>query len=96
VFDGYGLVVVDECHHIPAVSFSTCVQKARTRRRLGLTATPYRRDKLEALIRDHARNVKRWQPGGMRLRWAAAGMLTAATQFEVREAPVWRTRCLVL
>lgn len=50
VFDAYGLVVVDECHHIPAVSFSTCVQQARTRRWLGLTATPYRRDKLEALI----------------------------------------------
>jgi superfamily II DNA or RNA helicase len=50
VFDNYGLVVVDECHHIPAVSFSACVQKARTRRWLGLTATPYRRDKLEALI----------------------------------------------
>jgi len=50
VFDRYGLVVVDECHHIPAVSFSTCVQGARTRRWLGLTATPYRRDKLEALI----------------------------------------------
>jgi superfamily II DNA or RNA helicase len=50
VFDRYGLVVVDECHHIPAVSFSGCVQAARTRRWLGLTATPYRRDKLEALI----------------------------------------------
>ena len=33
------------------------------------------------IVRDHARNVKRWQPGDMRLRWAAAGMLTAATQF---------------
>lgn len=50
IFDHYGLVVVDECHHIPAVSFSTCVQTARTRRWLGLTATPYRRDKLEAMI----------------------------------------------
>ncbi|HEY5014987.1 MAG TPA: DEAD/DEAH box helicase family protein [Acidimicrobiia bacterium] len=50
VFDPYGLVVVDECHHIPAVSFSTCVQAARSRRWLGLTATPYRRDKLEAII----------------------------------------------
>ena len=26
VFDRYGLVVVDECHHIPAVSFAGCVQ----------------------------------------------------------------------
>ena len=33
------------------------------------------------IVRDHARNVKRWQPGDMRLRWAAAGMLTASTQF---------------
>jgi superfamily II DNA or RNA helicase len=49
-FDRYGLVVVDECHHIPAVTFSTCVQAARSRRWLGLTATPYRRDKLEAII----------------------------------------------
>ncbi|MBA2317883.1 MAG: DEAD/DEAH box helicase [Euzebyales bacterium] len=53
LFDAYGLVVVDECHHIPAVSFSTCVQAARSRRWLGLTATPYRRDKLEALIGFH-------------------------------------------
>jgi putative transposase len=33
------------------------------------------------IVRDHARNVKRWQPGDMRLRWAAAGMLEAAKQF---------------
>lgn len=50
IFDGYGLVVVDECHHIPAVSFQACVQRARSQRWLGLTATPYRRDRLEALI----------------------------------------------
>ena len=31
--------------------------------------------------RNHARNVKRWQPGDMRLRWAAAGMLEAEKQF---------------
>lgn len=33
------------------------------------------------IVRDHARNVKRWRDGDMRLRWAAAGMLTAAGQF---------------
>lgn len=33
------------------------------------------------IVRDHARNVKHWQAGDMRLRWAAAGMLTASTQF---------------
>jgi superfamily II DNA or RNA helicase len=50
LFDRYGLIVVDECHHLPAVSFTTCMRTARTRRWLGLTATPYRREKLEALI----------------------------------------------
>lgn len=33
------------------------------------------------IVRDHARNVKRWQDGDMRLRWAAAGMLAAQAQF---------------
>ncbi len=50
VFAQYGLVVVDECHHLPAVSFETCVRTAPTRRWLGLTATPYRRDRLEGII----------------------------------------------
>jgi putative transposase len=33
------------------------------------------------IVREHARNVKRWRDGDMRLRWAAAGMLAAANQF---------------
>ena len=33
------------------------------------------------IVREHARNVKHWQRGDMRLRWAAAGMLAASTQF---------------
>lgn len=33
------------------------------------------------IVRAHARNVKRWRGGNMRLRWAAAGMLAAADQF---------------
>jgi len=49
-FSNYGLVVVDECHHIPAVSFEACVRRAPSRRWLGLTATPYRRDGLEGII----------------------------------------------
>ena len=50
LFGRYGLVVVDECHHLPAVSFEACVRAAPTRRWLGLTATPYRRDGLEGII----------------------------------------------
>ncbi|MGA8726229.1 MAG: DEAD/DEAH box helicase family protein [Acidimicrobiales bacterium] len=47
---GYGLVVVDECHHVPAVTFERVVRQIPVRNWLGLTATPYRRDHLEQLI----------------------------------------------
>jgi superfamily II DNA or RNA helicase len=46
----YGLIVIDECHHVPAVTFERCVKQIRARRWLGLTATPYRRDGLQGLI----------------------------------------------
>lgn len=46
----YGLVVVDECHHIPAAAFEHAVRQIAARRWLGLTATPYRRDRLDDLI----------------------------------------------
>jgi superfamily II DNA or RNA helicase len=47
---GYGLIVADECHHVPAAAFEDAVRQIRARRWLGLTATPYRRDKLDDLI----------------------------------------------
>lgn len=40
----YGHVVVDECHHVPAVSFERVLSEVKARHVLGLTATPYRRD----------------------------------------------------
>ncbi len=46
----YGLVVVDECHHVPAAAFTHAVRQIPARRWLGLTATPYRRDQLDDLI----------------------------------------------
>ncbi len=47
------MVVVDDCHHVPAVSFEKIVRDAPVRRWLGLTATPYRSDKLEGIITMH-------------------------------------------
>jgi hypothetical protein len=47
---GYGLIVADECHHVPAAAFENAVKHIPARRWLGLTATPYRRDKLDDLI----------------------------------------------
>ncbi len=40
----YGQVVVDECHHVPAVSFERVLASARAKFIVGLTATPRRRD----------------------------------------------------
>ncbi len=47
---GYGLVVIDECHHVPAAAFEHAVRQISAHKWLGLTATPYRRDKLDDLI----------------------------------------------
>lgn len=56
--------------------------------RLGVTGTLLKTvmstnpvESMIEIVRAHARNVKRWQPGDMRLRWAAAGMLAASAQF---------------
>jgi len=43
-FDGYGQVIVDECHHLSAFSFETILKQVKARYVLGLTATPVRRD----------------------------------------------------
>jgi superfamily II DNA or RNA helicase len=40
----YGQIIVDECHHIPAVTFEQVLKKAKARYVLGLTATPIRKD----------------------------------------------------
>jgi superfamily II DNA or RNA helicase len=50
---GYGLVIVDECHHVPAVTFERVVRQISSRHWVGLTATPYRRDGLQAIIGMH-------------------------------------------
>lgn len=48
--DAYGLVVLDEAHHCPASTFTKVVSFLNPYYLYGLTATPYRRDKLEKLM----------------------------------------------
>jgi len=38
-------------------------------------------ESMNEIVRAHAHHVKHWQAGDMRLRWAAAGMLAAQSQF---------------
>jgi len=40
----YGMVIVDECHHVPAVSFEQVLKATKAKYRYGLTATPTRQD----------------------------------------------------
>lgn len=40
----YGMVIVDECHHISAFSFEQVLKKANAKYVYGLTATPKRKD----------------------------------------------------
>ena len=43
-FSSYGQIIIDECHHIPAVTFESILKRSSARFVLGLTATPYRKD----------------------------------------------------
>jgi superfamily II DNA or RNA helicase len=45
----YGHVIVDECHHLPAVSFERVLSEVKARHVVGLTATPQRRDGHQAI-----------------------------------------------
>ena len=48
--DKLGFVVVDECHHVPANTFTQVLKSLPAKYVLGLTATAYSKDKLERLM----------------------------------------------
>jgi superfamily II DNA or RNA helicase len=50
LLDGYGLVVVDECHHVPAPTVERAIRNLAAKRWLGLTATPKRADGLKEIM----------------------------------------------
>jgi len=41
---GYGQIIVDECHHIPAFTFEQVLKQVKAKYVVGLTATPIRKD----------------------------------------------------
>jgi len=49
-FKPFGLVIVDECHHIASEAFSQSLSKLTSKHMLGLSATPERKDKLMYVI----------------------------------------------
>jgi len=50
LLDGYGQIIVDECHHLSAFSFESILKQAKARYIIGLTATPVRRDGHQPII----------------------------------------------
>lgn len=46
----YGMVIVDECHHVPAVSFEKILKEVSAEFVYGLTATPKRKDGHQPII----------------------------------------------
>jgi superfamily II DNA or RNA helicase len=69
----YGHVIVDECHHLSAVTFEKVMRAAKARYVVGLTATPTRKDGHHPIIY--------MQCGPIRYRMSARTM-TAASPFE--------------
>lgn len=50
IVDKIGYIIVDECHRVPANTFQKVVKEFKARYLLGLTATPFRKDKLQKLM----------------------------------------------
>src|SRR4051812_10882675 len=79
---------LDKTHPGAAASLREGLDQTLSVLRLGLPPTLARTfrstnaiESIISLCRDHAHNVKRWRDGQMALRWCAAGMLAAGTQF---------------
>lgn len=49
-FKRFGLIIVDECHHIASEAFVRAIPKLTSKYMLGLSATPERKDKLMHVI----------------------------------------------
>lgn len=50
VINNYSFVIVDECHHIPAITFEQIVKNFKGKYLLGLSATPNRKDELQPIL----------------------------------------------
>lgn len=48
--ENYGQVIIDECHHVGAISFDAILKRVKAKYVLGLTATPIRRDGQQPII----------------------------------------------
>ena len=55
--ENYTQVIVDECHHIPALTFEQIVKNFKGKYILGLSATPNRKDELDPILYQQLGNI---------------------------------------
>ena len=55
--ENYTQVIVDECHHIPALTFEQIVKNFKGNYILGLSATPNRKDELDPILYQQLGNI---------------------------------------
>jgi superfamily II DNA or RNA helicase len=49
----FGTVITDECHHVPAPTFLDVINRIPSKYRIGVTATPRRKDELDFLLYEY-------------------------------------------
>lgn len=57
IYDAFGLVISDECHRIGAQTWSDVIPRFKARYRLGLTATPRRKDGAQNVFYHHIGDI---------------------------------------
>jgi superfamily II DNA or RNA helicase len=57
VIKNYSFVVVDECHHIPALTFENIIKSFQGKYILGLSATPNRKDEMQSILFQQLGNI---------------------------------------
>lgn len=58
IINNYGLIIIDECHHISASNFSRIISSADAKYVYGLTATPIRKDGHHPIIFMHCGSIR--------------------------------------
>jgi len=57
LINNYSFAIIDECHHLPAVTFEQIIKKFFGRYVLGLSATPNRKDGLQPILFQQLGNI---------------------------------------
>jgi len=57
MIQNYSFVIVDECHHIPALTFENIIKQFYGKYILGLSATPNRKDGMEPILFQQLGNI---------------------------------------